>query len=99
MSRLNRYVRGWGEYFKRAEVAGLFGPVRSLDHAAAASLRSEAVAQRALAAVPDQWFWFHLGLTRLYHLPFRSAGRFGGRFSRAPDDRAARLELGRASGL
>src|SRR5438094_8444110 len=24
VSRLNRYVRGWGEYFKRAEVAGLF---------------------------------------------------------------------------
>ncbi len=37
---------------QRAEVAGVFGPVRSLDHAAAASLFGEAVAQRALAQGP-----------------------------------------------
>jgi len=68
VSRLNRYVRGWGEYFKRAEVAGLFD---RYDRWITRRLRAF-VAKRWRNGLwrryPDQWFWFHLGLTRLYHL-------------------------------
>jgi RNA-directed DNA polymerase len=68
VKRLDRYVRGWGEYFKRAEVAGLFD---RYDRWITRRLRAF-VAKRWRNGLwrryPDQWFWFHLGLTRLYHL-------------------------------
>jgi RNA-directed DNA polymerase len=68
VSRLNRYVRGWGEYFKRAEVAGVFD---RYDRWITRRLRAF-VAKRWRNGLwrryPDQWFWVHLGLTRLYHL-------------------------------
>jgi hypothetical protein len=57
-----------GEYFKRAEVAGLFD---RYDRWITRRLRAF-VAKRWRNGLwrryPDQWFWFHLGLTRLYHL-------------------------------
>ena len=56
------------EYFKRAEVAGLFD---RYDRWITRRLRAF-VAKRWRNGLwrryPDQWFWFHLGLTRLYHL-------------------------------
>jgi RNA-directed DNA polymerase len=68
VGRLDRYVRGWGEYFKRAEVAGLFD---RYDRWITRRLRAF-VAKRWRNGLwrryPDRWFWFHLGLTRLYHL-------------------------------
>jgi group II intron reverse transcriptase/maturase len=68
VSRLNRYVRGWGEYFKRAEASGVFD---RHDRWITRRLRAY-VAKRWRNGVwrryPDQYFWFHLGLTRLYHL-------------------------------
>lgn len=68
VSRLDRYVRGWGEYFKRAEVAGVLD---RLDRWITRRLRAY-LAKRWRNGLwrryPDQWFWFHLGLTRLYHL-------------------------------
>jgi RNA-directed DNA polymerase len=68
LSRLDRYVRGWGEYFKRAEVAGVFD---RYDRWITRRLRAY-LAKRWRNGLwrkyPDQWFWFHLGLTRLYHL-------------------------------
>jgi group II intron reverse transcriptase/maturase len=68
VSRLNRYVRGWGEYFKRAEASGVFD---RHDRWITRRLRAY-VAKRWRNGLwrryPDQYFWFHLGLTRLYHL-------------------------------
>ncbi len=67
VARLDRYVRGWGEYFKRAQVAGVFD---RCDRWVARRLRAF-VAKRWRNGLwrryPDQYFWFHLGLTRLYH--------------------------------
>ncbi len=66
--RLDRYVRGWGEYFKRAQLAGVF---YRLDRWITRRLRAF-VAKRWRNGLwrryPDQYFWFHLGLTRLYQL-------------------------------
>jgi hypothetical protein len=68
VSRLDRYVRGWGEYFKRAQVAGVFD---RYDRWITRRLRAY-LAKRWRNGLwqryPDQYFWFHLGLTRLYHL-------------------------------
>ncbi|HJU68569.1 MAG TPA: group II intron reverse transcriptase/maturase [Gemmatimonadaceae bacterium] len=68
VSRLNRYVRGWGEYFKRAEASGVFD---RHDRWITRRLRAY-VAKRWRNGLwrryPDQYFWFQLGLTRLYHL-------------------------------
>ncbi len=66
--RLNRYVRGWGEYFKRAQAAGIFD---RLDRWITRRLRAF-LARRWRNALwrryPDEYFWTHLRLTRLYHL-------------------------------
>jgi RNA-directed DNA polymerase len=68
VSQLDRYVRGWGEYFKRAQASGVFD---RHDRWITRRLRSF-MAKRWRNALwrryPDQYFWFHLGLTRLYHL-------------------------------
>jgi group II intron reverse transcriptase/maturase len=58
--RLNRYVRGWGEYFKRAEAAGVFD---RHDRWITRRLRAY-VAKRWRNGLwrryPDQYFWFQL---------------------------------------
>jgi hypothetical protein len=49
---------------------------------------------------PDQWFWFHLGLTGCITSPSAPPGASaGGSPQGTRRHRAARLELGRASGL
>jgi hypothetical protein len=67
-ARLDRYVRGWGEYFKRASVAGVFD---RYDRWILRRLRAY-VAKRWRNGLwrryPDRYFWVHLGLTRLYQL-------------------------------
>jgi hypothetical protein len=68
VSRLDRYVRGWGEYFKRAEVSGVFD---RYDRWITRRLRAYLATRwrnGLWRRYPDQWFWFHLGLTRLYDL-------------------------------
>jgi RNA-directed DNA polymerase len=66
--RLDRYVRGWGEYFKRAQAAGIF---YRLDRWITRRLRAF-LARRWRNALwrryPDEYFWSHLRLTQLYHL-------------------------------
>jgi RNA-directed DNA polymerase len=68
VSRLDRYLRGWGEYFKRAQVAGVFD---RHDRWILRRLRAF-VAKRWRNGLwrryPDRYFWVHLGLTRLYSL-------------------------------
>ena len=66
--RLDRYLRGWGEYFKRAQVAGVFD---RFDRWILRRLRAF-VARRWRNGLwrryPDRYFWVHLNLTRLYRL-------------------------------
>jgi RNA-directed DNA polymerase len=38
MARLNEYLRGWAEYFKRAQASGVFDSARSVDSTSGASL-------------------------------------------------------------
>jgi RNA-directed DNA polymerase len=68
VARLDRYLRGWGEYFKRASVAGVFD---RNDRWILRRLRAY-VAKRWRNGLwrryPDRYFWVHLGLTRLYQL-------------------------------
>jgi Group II intron, maturase-specific domain len=68
VSRLDRYLRGWGEYFKRAQVAGVFD---RYDRWILRRLRAF-VAKRWRNGLwrryPDRYFWVHVGLTRLYRL-------------------------------
>jgi RNA-directed DNA polymerase len=68
VARLDRYLRGWGEYFKRASVAGVFD---RYDRWILRRLRAY-VAKRWRNGLwrryPDRYFWVHLGLTRLYQL-------------------------------
>ena len=66
--RLDRYLRGYGEYFKRAQVSGVFD---RYDRWILRRLRAF-VAKRWRNGLwrryPDRYFWVHLGLTRLYQL-------------------------------
>jgi RNA-directed DNA polymerase len=66
--QLDRYLRGWGEYFKRAQVAGVFD---RYDRWILRRLRAY-MAKRWRNGLwrryPDRYFWLHLGLTRLYQL-------------------------------
>lgn len=68
VSRLDRYVRGWENTSSGAEVSGVFD---RYDRWITRRLRAY-LAKRWRNGLwrryPDQWFWFHLGLTRLYHL-------------------------------
>src|SRR5207247_6701991 len=75
VQRLRHPLLDFGEAIKRAvlearrgEVAGLFD---RYDRWITRRLRAF-VAKRWRTGLwrryPDQWFWFHLGLTRLYHL-------------------------------
>src|SRR5437773_2474405 len=68
VSRLDRYLRGWGEYFKRAEVAGLFDRYDRWITRRLRAFMAKRWRNGLWRRYPDQWFWFHLGLTRLYHL-------------------------------
>jgi RNA-directed DNA polymerase len=66
--RLDRYLRGWGEYFKRAQAAGVFD---RHDRWILRRLRAF-VAKRWRNGLwrryPDRYFWVHLNMTRLYRL-------------------------------
>jgi group II intron reverse transcriptase/maturase len=66
--RLDRYVRGWGEYFKRAQVAGVFDRYDRWILWRLRSFLAKRWRNGLWRRYPDRYFWFHLGLTRLYHL-------------------------------
>ena len=66
--RLNRYVRGWGEYFKRAEASGVFDRLDSWITRRLRAYMAKRWRNGFWRRYPDQYFWHQLGLTRLYHL-------------------------------
>jgi hypothetical protein len=68
VARVVRYLRGWGKYFTRAQVAGVFD---RLDRWITRRLRAFLVKRwrnGLWRRYPNQFFWFRLHLTRLYHL-------------------------------
>ena len=68
VSRLDRYVRGWGEYFKRAQAAGVFDRHDRWITRRLRAFKAKRWRNGLWRRYPDQYFWVHLGLTRLYHL-------------------------------
>jgi RNA-directed DNA polymerase len=66
--RLNRYVRGWGEYFKRAEASGVFDRLDSWITRRLRAYMAKRWRNGLWRRYPDRYFWLQLGLTRLYHL-------------------------------
>lgn len=86
--RLSRYLRGWGEYFKRAQCSGVLD---RLDLWVARRVRAY-VAKRWRNTLwrryPDQYLYEHLGLTRLYALRRDYLRDFTARHGRQPLCRA-----------
>ena len=84
VARLNRYLRGWGEYFKRAQCSGVLD---RLDLWAARRVRVY-VAKRWRNALwrryPDQYLYGRLGLIRLYALRRDYLRDFTARHGRQP---------------
>ena len=65
VSRLNRYVRGWGEYFKRAQVSGIFSRHDRWILRQLRAYRAKRWRNALWRRYPDTYFWRHLGLVRL----------------------------------
>ena len=88
VARLSRYLRGWGEYFKRAQCSGVLD---RLDLWVARRVRAY-VAKRWRNALwrryPDQYLYGTLGLTRLYALRRAYLRDFTARYGRQPLCRA-----------
>jgi Group II intron, maturase-specific domain len=68
VSRLDRYVRGWGEYFKRAQASGVLDRHDCWITRRLRSFMAKRWRNGLWRRYPDEYFWVHLGLTRLYHL-------------------------------
>lgn len=68
VTRLDRYVRGWGAYVKRAQVAGVFDRLDSWITRRLRAFLAKRWRNQLWRRYPDQFFWDHLGLTRLYTL-------------------------------
>src|SRR2546422_11568727 len=66
--RLDRYVRGWGEYFKRAQLAGVFYRHDRWILRRLRAYQAKRWRNGLWRRYPDKYFWFQLGLTRLYGL-------------------------------
>jgi group II intron reverse transcriptase/maturase len=88
VARLNRFLRGWGEYFKRAQCSGVLD---RLDLWVARRVRAY-VAKRWRNTLwrryPDQYLYGTLGLTRLYALRRDYLRDFTARHGRPPLCRA-----------
>jgi RNA-directed DNA polymerase len=88
VARLNRYLRGWGEYFKRAQCSGVLD---RLDLWVARRVRAY-VAKRWRNTLwrryPDPYLYGTLGLTRLYALRRDYLRDFTARHGRQPLCRA-----------
>ena len=86
--RLNQYLRGWGEYFKRAQASGVLD---RLDQWIARRLRAyQAKRWRNTywRRYPDQYLYGKLGLVRLYALRKDFRREFTARQRRQPSCRA-----------
>jgi len=66
--RLDRYLRGWGEYFKRAQLSGVFYKHDRWITRRLRAYKAKRWRNGLWRRYSDKYFWFQLGLTRLYGL-------------------------------
>jgi group II intron reverse transcriptase/maturase len=68
IGRLNDYLRGWGEYFKRAQVSGVLDRLDQWIARRVRAYRAKRWRNTYWRRYPDQYLYGKLGLVRLYAL-------------------------------
>src|SRR5215510_102915 len=88
VDRLNKYLRGWGEYFKRAQASGVLDRLDQWIARRVRAYRAKRWRNTYWRRYPDQYLYGKLGLVRLY-APRRDFHReFTARQRRQPSCRA-----------
>jgi RNA-directed DNA polymerase len=68
VDRLNEYLRGWGEYFKRAQASGVLDRLDQWVARRARASKAKRWRNTCWRRYPDQYLYGQLGLVRLYAL-------------------------------
>jgi group II intron reverse transcriptase/maturase len=68
VGRLNEYLRGWGEYFKRAQASGVLDRLDQWVARRVRAYRAKRWRNMYWRRYPDQYLYDQLGLVRLYAL-------------------------------
>ena len=88
MARLNEYLRGWGEYFKRAQASGVFDRLDQWIARRVRAYRAKRWRNTYWRRYPDQYLYGQLGLVRLYAMRRNFHREFTARRRRQPLCRA-----------
>ncbi len=88
VDRLNEYLRGWGEYFKRAQSSGVLDRQDQWVARRVRAYRAKRWRNTYWRRYPDQYLYGQLGLVRLYALRRDFYREFTARHRRQPLCRA-----------
>lgn len=88
IARLNDYLRGWGEYFKRAQASGVLDRLDQWIARRVRAYRAKRWRNSYWRRYPDQYLYGKLGLVRLYTLRRDFYREFTARRLRQPSCRA-----------
>ena len=88
VDRLNAYLRGWGEYFKRAQASGVLDRLDQWIARRVRAYRAKRWRNTYWRRYPDQYLYGQLGLVRLYALRRNFQREFTARQRRQPSCRA-----------
>lgn len=88
LNRLNKYLRGWGEYFKRAQASGVLDRLDQWIARRVRAYRAKRWRNTYWRRYPDQYLYGKLGLVRLYALRRDFYRAFTARQRRQPSCRA-----------
>lgn len=88
IERLNDYLRGWGEYFKRAQASGVLDRLDQWIARRVRAYRAKRWRNSYWRRYPDQYLYGQLGLVRLYALRRNFHREFTARQRRQPSCRA-----------
>jgi RNA-directed DNA polymerase len=88
IERLNDYLRGWGEYFKRAQASGVLDRLDQWIARRVRAYRAKRWRNTYWRRYPDQYLYGKLGLVRLYALRRKFHREFTARQRRQPSCRA-----------
>lgn len=88
IARLNKYLRGWGEYFKRAQASGVLDRLDQWITRRLRAYRAKRWRNTYWRRYPDQYLYGKLGLVRLYALRKDFHREFAARHRRQPSCRA-----------
>lgn len=88
IDRLNNYLRGWGEYFKRAQASGVLDRLDQWIARRVRAYRAKRWRNSYWRRYPDQYLYGKLGLVRLYALRRDFQREFTARHRRQPSCRA-----------